>query len=65
MHEQMIQLGAIFGDVAGAKRVADTIRKRIEKFVGFLPLLHAVCNKGLRERHWQLVHLPYPSVACL
>lgn len=55
MHEQMIQLGAIFADVPGAKRVADTVRKRIEKFVGFLPLLHAVCNRGLRERHWILV----------
>ena len=55
MHKQMLQLGAVFADVCTAKRVADTVRKRIEKFMGFLPLLHAVCNPGLRERHWILV----------
>lgn len=52
MHRQMIQLGVVFADVIGAKRVAETVRKRIDKFMGFLPLLHAVCNPGLRERHW-------------
>lgn len=52
MHRQMVQLGTVFADVSGAKRVAETVRKRIEKFMGFLPLLHAVCNPGLRERHW-------------
>ena len=57
MHQQMIQLGVIFADVHGAKRVADTVRKRIEKFIGFLPLFHAVCNPGLRERHWIQVKL--------
>lgn len=55
MHRQMTQLGIVFADVNGAKRVADTVRKRIEKFMSFLPLLHAVCNPGLRERHWVLV----------
>lgn len=55
MHRQMTQLGVVFADIHGAKRVADTVRKRIEKFMSFLPLLHAVCNPGLRERHWVLV----------
>lgn len=57
MHKEMLKLGAVFADVHAAKRVADTVRKRIEKFMGFLPLLHAVCNPGLRERHWILVKI--------
>ena len=55
MHKEMLKLGAVFENVSAAKRVADTVRKRIEKFMSFLPLLHAVCNPGLRERHWILV----------
>jgi dynein heavy chain len=47
----------VFADVSAAKRVTDTVRKRIEKFMGYLPLLHSVCNPGLRDRHWILVRL--------
>lgn len=64
MHQQTIQLGTIFAEVPGAKRVADTIRKRIEKFIGFLPLLHAVCNPGLRERHWLQISRNFESPMC-
>lgn len=59
MSQQMKQLAIVFADVSAAKRVTDTVRKRIEKFLGYLPLLHAVCNPGLRERHWILVRLKY------
>ena len=55
MYKQMAQLAIIFNDVVGAKRVANTVLKRIDKFRGFLPLLHAVCNRGIRDRHWILV----------
>lgn len=55
MYKQMQQLAIVFADVTAAKRVADTVRKRIEKFMSYLPLLHAVCNPGLRQRHWILV----------
>lgn len=57
MYKQMQQLAIVFADVTAAKRVTDTVRKRIVKFMGYLPLLHAVCNPGLRERHWILVRL--------
>jgi dynein heavy chain len=57
MYKQMQQLAVVFADVSAAKRVTDTVRKRIEKFMGYLPLLHSVCNPGLRDRHWILVRL--------
>ena len=57
MHRQLVDLGVLFRDSLGAKRVVDTVRKRMEKFIGYLPLLHAVCNPGLRERHWITVCL--------
>jgi dynein heavy chain len=36
MYKQMPQLAIVFADVTAAKRVADTVRKRIEKFMSYL-----------------------------
>ncbi|CAG9464833.1 unnamed protein product [Pedinophyceae sp. YPF-701] len=33
-------------------KVAETVKQRIEEFKGYLPLLSAICNPGLRDRHW-------------
>lgn len=33
-------------------KVATATRDRIDKFKVFLPLISAVCNPGLRDRHW-------------
>ena len=55
LHKQIVLLGSVFADTLGAKRVVETIRKRMEKFIGFLPLLHAICNPGFAARHWHLV----------
>jgi len=57
LHQQVVQLGSVFADVFGAKRVVETIRKRMEKFISYLPLLHAICNPGFTVRHWTLVFL--------
>jgi dynein heavy chain len=32
--------------------VANGTKKKLEKFKVYLPLISAVCNPGLRERHW-------------
>ena len=57
MLQQIIHLGVTFSNVPGPKKVADVVQKRIEKFRNFVPLLHAVCNPGLRERHWLAVRI--------
>lgn len=35
-----------------AKRVAEQIRMKIDKFKIYLPILEAICRQGLCERHW-------------
>lgn len=40
-------------DVPGAKRIAEMVKAKVEKFKQFVPVLITVCNKGLQPRHWQ------------
>lgn len=35
-----------------AKRIADQVRMKIDKFKIYLPVLDAICQQGLNERHW-------------
>jgi hypothetical protein len=35
--------------------VAKDVLERIQAFKPNLPLLHCLCNKGMRERHWERV----------
>lgn len=30
-------------------------RSKIEKFRVHMPILHTLCNPGLRERHWEMI----------
>lgn len=38
-----------------AKRIADQVRMKIDKFKIYLPVLDAICQQGLSERHWTLI----------
>lgn len=38
-----------------AKRIADQVRMKIDKFKVYLPVLDAICQQGLNERHWALI----------
>lgn len=38
-----------------AKRIADQVRMKIDKFKIYLPVLDAICQQGLSERHWALI----------
>lgn len=38
-----------------AKRIADQIRLKIDKFKIYIPILDAICQQGLNERHWLLI----------
>ncbi|CAG7651635.1 unnamed protein product, partial [Allacma fusca] len=52
MLKLMYKLSKTFSDLPGPKRVADTIRGKIERFRQHLPLLVTICNPGIRDRHW-------------
>lgn len=38
-----------------AKRIAEQVRMKIDKFKVYLPILDAICQRGLNERHWNLI----------
>lgn len=53
----LYKLAKTLNDNAGAKRMAEMVRAKVEKFRQFLPVLQVVCNKGLQKRHWDKVNL--------
>ncbi|CAG7816608.1 unnamed protein product [Allacma fusca] len=53
MWKTLYKLAKSFSDLPGPKRVADTVRAKIERFRQYLPLLQTICNPGLRDRHWK------------
>lgn len=55
MWRTFYKLAKTFGDNPGARRIADMVRSKVEKFRQFLPVLSTICNKGLQPRHWQAV----------
>ena len=52
MYSTAVASGRTFHDIPQARRIAETVRAKIEKFRTYLPILHTLCNPGLRQRHW-------------
>ena len=40
-------------DVRGPLRCAHSLKTKLEKFKVNLPLIAAICNPGLKQRHWE------------
>ncbi|XP_068632055.1 dynein axonemal heavy chain 3 [Battus philenor] len=68
----LYKLGRQLYEYPGAKRIADMVRNKLEKFKVLLPVLCAICNKGMRDRHWaqisalvgtEVVHGPGTTLA--
>ena len=55
MYRTVLKLTKTFGDAPGPRRVADSVKSKIDKFKVHIPLLQIICNPGLRERHWEQV----------
>ncbi|XP_076256705.1 dynein heavy chain 3, axonemal [Rhynchophorus ferrugineus] len=55
MWRTLYKLAKTLGDNPGAKRIAEMVRAKVEKFRQFLPVLQTVCNKGLQQRHWDKI----------
>ncbi|CEM30102.1 unnamed protein product [Vitrella brassicaformis CCMP3155] len=54
MWKTAYKLEASFGDdQAEPASVAAHVKSQLDSFKANLPLLHALCNPGLRERHWE------------
>eukprot|EP00095_Tigriopus_kingsejongensis_P002576 maker-scaffold274_size229011-snap-gene-1.23 protein:Tk02576 transcript:maker-scaffold274_size229011-snap-gene-1.23-mRNA-1 annotation:"hypothetical protein LOTGIDRAFT_210054" len=55
MYESASNLSRTLGEYPAARRIAEAIKSKIEKFRVHLPILHTLCNPGLRDRHWLLI----------
>lgn len=51
----LYKLSRVLTDVPGARRVAEMVRGKVEKFRQFIPLLQAICTPGLQTRHWESI----------
>ncbi|KAL1398756.1 hypothetical protein pipiens_008712 [Culex pipiens pipiens] len=55
VEEMFNSITVLLKELAGspqAKRVAEQIRMKIDKFKVYLPVLESICRQGLCERHW-------------
>ncbi|XP_074648811.1 dynein axonemal heavy chain 3-like [Tubulanus polymorphus] len=52
MWRTMYKLTKTFGDQAGPRRIADSVKGKIDKFKQHMPILSVICNPGIRDRHW-------------
>lgn len=55
MYETILKLIKQLAQNPQAKRIADQVRMKIDKFKVYLPVLDAICQQGLNERHWALI----------
>uniref|UniRef100_A0A8C3VA02 Dynein axonemal heavy chain 3 n=1 Tax=Catharus ustulatus TaxID=91951 RepID=A0A8C3VA02_CATUS len=73
MWRTMYKLCKSFPDVPVPRRMAESMKFKLDKFKHHLPVLSIVCNRGMKERHWKQVlytllydcHLTCQNVMCL
>ncbi|XP_048589777.1 dynein axonemal heavy chain 3-like isoform X2 [Nematostella vectensis] len=44
-------------DLRGPLRVASTVKARLENFKINMPLIHALCTPGIKQRHWEMMSM--------
>ena len=49
----MFKLVKTFDGVAGLGEISKTVKTEIEEFMPVMPLVTALRNPGMRERHWR------------
>ncbi|KAK7493483.1 hypothetical protein BaRGS_00015194 [Batillaria attramentaria] len=55
MWRTMYKLTKTLADQPGSRRMAENVKTKIDKFKVNMPILHTVCNPGIRDRHWNLM----------
>ncbi|NXU51136.1 DYH3 protein, partial [Turnix velox] len=55
MWRTMYKLSKSFPDLAGPRRSAESMKYKLTKFKQHLPVLSIVCNRGMKERHWEQI----------
>ena len=52
LKRDMYRVLALLSDAPAPQMIANTIREKIDEFMVNLPLIHVLCNPGMRDRHW-------------
>ncbi|XP_076458174.1 dynein axonemal heavy chain 3-like [Babylonia areolata] len=52
MWRTMYKLIKTFGDNMGPRRIAESIKSKIDKFKHHMSIVQVICNPGLKQRHW-------------
>lgn len=55
MSKSIRKLIKTLGTNLQAKRIADQVRLKIDKFKIILPILDSICREGMTDRHWGLI----------
>ncbi|XP_078701931.1 dynein axonemal heavy chain 7-like isoform X3 [Branchiostoma floridae x Branchiostoma belcheri] len=42
-----------FDDIPNAQKMANKVKTKVDEFKEHMPLIGALCNPGLRDRHWE------------
>ena len=58
MWKTVYKLTKTFSDLVGPRRIAETVKSKIDKFKLHLPVLTTICNPGIKHRHWEQVSSP-------
>lgn len=62
MWRTMYKLTKVLSEQPGPRRIADSVRGKLDKFKQHLPILQVICNPGMQQRHWQQVIMRFLSV---
>ncbi|XP_032303513.1 dynein heavy chain 3, axonemal isoform X3 [Coturnix japonica] len=55
MWRVMYKLSKTFAELPMLKRLAESTKYKLDKFKQHLPVLSLVCNRGMKERHWEQI----------
>uniref|UniRef100_A0A674GHA2 Dynein axonemal heavy chain 3 n=1 Tax=Taeniopygia guttata TaxID=59729 RepID=A0A674GHA2_TAEGU len=55
MWRTMYKLSKSFPDVPVPRRMAESMKFKLDKFKQHLPVLSIACNRGMKERHWEQI----------
>lgn len=55
MSKSIRKLIKTLGTNLQAKRIADQVRLKIDKFKVILPILDSICREGMTDRHWGMI----------
>ncbi|KAL8585021.1 Dynein heavy chain 3, axonemal [Nucella lapillus] len=52
MWRTLYKLIKSFGEHSGPRRIAESVKAKIDKFKHHLPIIQVICNPGIQDRHW-------------